>query len=264
MLDIFMTDDPGRTLAILLGLQIAGADHAQHGHWPQAELRSRFLQCILAALRPFVLFVDGDVVLVAESADTGLRPIPTTRGFAEPVEKRCDRSIRQLACQGTDQVLDVRRGAPTVMACFVLPDRKRGMVAALPMHQHFDVVVFDGDDNLADHGTDDPLARGGGGVGMMPCQFEIGAHAQQAPPFLLSQSLRLVAVERVKLVLTLADGYERGIPASLQFACYKPVVRVDGVILAACMGGFMTCLLECELHMAPLLSSLHGGGLDGP
>ena len=57
---------------------------------------------------------------------------------------------------------------------------------------------------------------------MMPCQFEIGAHAQQAPPFLFFQSLRLAAVERVKLVLTLANGHERGIPASLQFACYKP------------------------------------------
>ena len=98
LLDIFMTDDPGRTLAILLGLQIAGADHAQDGHWTQPQLRSRFLQCIFAALRPFVLSVDGDVVLVAESADTGLRPsVLTTRGFAEPVEKRCDRSIRQLA-----------------------------------------------------------------------------------------------------------------------------------------------------------------------
>lgn len=88
LLDIFKADDPGRALAILLRLQTAGTDHAQYSHWPQAKLRSRFLQRILAALRPFVLFVNGDIVLVAESADTGLRPsVLPTGGFAEPIEK---------------------------------------------------------------------------------------------------------------------------------------------------------------------------------
>lgn len=69
-LDFVAPDDPRRALAILLSGQVAGTDHAQHGHWPYTQHLGSFLHGMFATRSAFARFLDIYAMLIAEGANS--------------------------------------------------------------------------------------------------------------------------------------------------------------------------------------------------
>jgi hypothetical protein len=91
---------------------MAGAHHAQNRHGTHTKALRGFLQCIFAACGALALLEDGDAAMVAEGAHTRLGPaVLAPRGLTKPVEKRSDRSIRQLARK--EQISSISARSPS-------------------------------------------------------------------------------------------------------------------------------------------------------
>lgn len=68
-LNIVPPDHPRRPLTVLLSGQMAGTDHAQHGHWPYSQHLGGFLHCMFATRDAFARFIDLYPMLIAEAAN---------------------------------------------------------------------------------------------------------------------------------------------------------------------------------------------------
>ena len=81
----------------------------------------------------------------------------------------------------------------------------------------------------------------------------------------LPQLSRLRPEETIEVLLRLPDGLQRLIPATLQGAAHKPILRLAGVVLAAGPIGLVPRPLDPTLPVADHLTSLiidPGGGLE--
>jgi hypothetical protein len=87
---------------------------------------------------------------------------------------------------------------PTRLTSPVLPHREAGVIAALPMQQQLDLIIFDARHGLAQHSTDDALARGGGRRRMMPGCLQVSTHLQQTLTLLCVQRRRTLSDHRIE------------------------------------------------------------------
>jgi len=97
---VLRPDDPRCTLAGLPPLEVAYSDHAQRRHLGDADDPCGCIERDLAALSPFAVPVNLDVVVFAESAHPLLRPsVAVARRLARTIEEARDLSIRHQTRQ---------------------------------------------------------------------------------------------------------------------------------------------------------------------
>ena len=97
---VLRLDDPGRPFAGLPSLEVASPDHAQRRHLGHADDMCGCIERDLAALSPFVIAVDRNVVVFSEAA----------HGLFDPsvaISLRLARSIKEA------QSFDPASNAPT-------------------------------------------------------------------------------------------------------------------------------------------------------
>ena len=134
------------------------------------------------------------------------------------------------------------------------------MIASLPMQDHLDEAAFDAHDDLAQGGTNNPLARCRCRRRMRPGEFQIGAEPHQVLPLFLAQRRWFCCLHRSNFALDLLYGFKRFVPAALQLASHQTVGGIDGVVLPARMGDFITRSLQRELKL--LVCGRHLAGLS--
>src|SRR5882757_2047597 len=74
-------------------------------------------------------------------------------------ESRDDSLIELDACAIAHKTHDVVRGCIAVLACFILQEIKRCVIAALPMQYHRDLLAVLLDDDLSQNGADDAFLQ---------------------------------------------------------------------------------------------------------
>ncbi len=263
--DVPSLDDPRRAFAVLLAGDGAGAELAQHRHGAQIEYPGRLGQRDLATLSPFAVPMDRDAVRVTEASDPRLRPpVQPACSLSRSVEHAGDRFVGHQSRAYLDQLRRLGLDAPARLPSPVLLHREAGVVAALPMQQQLDLVILNAGHDLAQHDTNDALARDRGCRWMMPHRIEIVAHAQQALAFLGAQGGRLLPDQRLQVLLQRAYGHESGVPAPFELSCNETVVGIDGVVLPPRPACLVSRVFERKLDLALLLAGLVLAVRDGP
>src|SRR5271166_5800069 len=121
--------------------------------------------------------------MAAEGADPRLGPAiaPACR-LAGTIEKPRDLLVGHQPGELPDQRQGILWNCPAMLACGVPLYLQGGMIASLPMQDHLDEAAFDAHDDLAQGGTNNPLARCRCRRRMRPGEFQIGAEPHQALP----------------------------------------------------------------------------------
>ena len=202
--------------------------------------------------------MDGDVVLSAQGADTSPRPAVAVAGRLAPSVEHCgDRLVRHLARQGAHKLDDITVGAPARPPSAVLLHRQTRMIATLPVNDQLQRVADDIDDDLRDDGSDDLLARFSRGSLAIPGGSQISASERHETfPIGAGENLLRHGVELINLDLELVHRDQPLIPPSLQLGRHKPVVRIDGVVLALRASRLIASLPQGELELISLLRAL--------
>jgi hypothetical protein len=146
---ISLPNDPGRTFAVLLRRKNALGDETADGGLAEGENCGRLFDCRLAAVGVLAVTIDGDVVLMAQGANTS--PCPTvaaTGRFAGSIEQRRDRLVGHLARQSANQINHLHVGGPSRLTGAVALRGQAGVVAALPVDDQLQGVADDVDDDL--------------------------------------------------------------------------------------------------------------------
>ena len=120
----------------------------------------------LAALSPFAIAVDRNVVVFSEAAHALLGPsVPMSRRLAGSIEEARDLSIRHQTRQLAHELLRVLRLWPTAPAGGVQSqlDLERGVVTAPPVQNHIDDRVLLAHHDLVERRAQNTLTRSGCG-----------------------------------------------------------------------------------------------------
>src|SRR5712675_2429761 len=105
-------------------------------------------------------------------------------------------------------------------------------------------------DDLRECRAKDTLARCGGCSGMQPGALQISTKRHQLPALRLTEQRRMARNQGGDLSFKLCDSLQCLVPAALQLAGDQPVCRIDGVVLSACVRGFVARLLQRQLQLA--------------
>ena len=91
---------------------------------------------------------------------------------------------------------------------------------------------------------------------MMPGCFQVGAHLQQTLTLRGTQGDRSLSDQCLQLLLQLVDRGEGDIPAPLEFASDKTIVRIDRIILPSRPDRLVSSLFERQLKLPLFLVRL--------
>jgi hypothetical protein len=166
-LEISLANDPGRAFAVLRRWENAVGDETAGGGRAERKDPGRLFDRCFAAVGVLAITINGDVVLVAQGANTPPCPAVTPTGrLAGSIEQRGDRLVWHLSRQGTNQVNDFHIGCPSRLAGAIPLHHQAGMVAALPVDDQLQAFADDVDDDLGYDGSNDLLARFRRGAGV--------------------------------------------------------------------------------------------------
>jgi hypothetical protein len=136
-----------------------------------------------------------------------------------------------------------------VLAGSVLLQLQLGMVTAVPMQDHLDMLGFDADDDLAQSRTHDPLACRRRCRRMRPGECEIGAELHQLLALHLAQGHRLPRLDGGNVTLDPMHDLQRFVPAPLKLASYQTIGGIDRIVLSARMRSLEARSLQRQLQL---------------
>lgn len=167
-----------------------------------------------------------------------------------------------MARQGAHEINDIVVGAPVRPAIAVLLHRQSGVIAALPVNYQLQRIANDIDDDLRNDGADDLLARLRRGSRAIPGYGQVSPKSHETFPVDAGESLLRSGVELINFNLKVAHRDKALVPPTLQLSGHKPVVRIDGVILALRASCLVARLAQGELELVSLLRALLAAGVD--
>lgn len=196
------------------------------------------------------------------------------RRGAHSIQRRGDVLVRPSRAHLTNELLDLGRVAPRVLAWLGLADAKLRVLPATPVDDEHDLSarVFDVHDDLLDQRAYQPLLDAHVDGGGAPSRFEVRRQGCKVRTLDLRTGVLFL---RQEARLARPQAFEGRVPSCFEFRSDKAIVGVDGGIPPLSDSHVVTSLLALEFEglsslVPPLFvlslrhdDSFHRGWLHG-